>query len=229
MKKIIAALVVVALLVAAWLWSAGRERHPIQLTDMPWQITQSAEGRIRVFGIELEKTTLQALMQSWKRLQPEIGLFISKNGEKRLEAYLGNRRLGLFDAKVIIALEADDKLLDSFSGDSASVKPMPSGDYKLELSEKHLQTALRLPISSITYIPKVKYDERLLEKYFSQPAEKLPHSQGGTFWLYPDSGLAVLLDPDGKEIFHYVNPEKFPALVEKLKQESELRLTPKGE
>ena len=190
---------------------------------MPWQIEHTDQGHTRVFGVELGKTSLWDLIKSWKSQQPEVGLFTSRNQSRRLEAYLGNRRLGLFDAKIILGLGASQENLDAFSADDINVKPTPTGAYKQELSEANLELAFELPITSITYIPKVKYDAERLETHFSQPQSRKPLKGGGAFWFYPDHGLVVLLDPNGKEVFHYVNQEDFPALVKRLEQENEFQ------
>lgn len=223
MKKIIFLLSVIALLAAVYFWSGYGQQKTVKLTNMPWQIEQTDQAHTRVFGIELGRTNLWDLTKSWKGLYPEIGLFTSRNQSRRLEAYLGNRRLGLFDAKIILGLGASEESLDIFSADDINVKPMPTGSYKQELSEAHLEQAFELPITSITYIPKAKYDAELLEKYFSQPQSRKSLIGSGAFWFYPGRGLVVLLDPNGKEVFHYVNQEDFPALVERLEQENELQ------
>jgi len=224
-KKFLVFLFVCALLAVFFFWSGEGQKKTVKLTNMPWQIELTDSGHTRVFGIELGKTNLWDLIKSWKNLQPEVGLFINKNQDRRLEAYLGNRRLGLFDAKIILGLGASQEDLDTFSADDINVKPMPTGAYKQEVSEAHLDQAYKLPIVSITYIPKTKYDAELLEKFFLQPESRKLLEGGGAFWFYPGHGLVVLLDPKGKEVFHYVNLEVFPALVEKLEQENELQPT----
>lgn len=222
MKKIIFTIIVLILVVPAlYIFTSQKPSGTVSLTDMPWQIEISPEGASRVFGIELGKTTLNDLRTSWKQFFPEIGLFTNRQQQQRLEAYLGNRRLGRFDAKVILGLDISAEQLELFSADQINFKPMRSGDYKQEISEKHQLEAYNLPIQSITYLPKVKYDTTLLERYFSLPTEKITLGESeAAFWLYPDKGLAVLLDPKGKEVFHYVNPERFPDLLKDLKLET---------
>lgn len=213
------------MLAGVYYWSGDGQKKTVKLTGMPWQIELTDQGRTRVFGIELGKTSLFDLTESWKNLQPEVGLFFDRNQSRRLEAYLGNRRLGLglFDAKIILGLGASEEDLDTFSSNETRVKPTKTGAYKMEVSEEYLEQVFGLPITAITYIPKNKYDARLLERHFSQPQSQKLLKGGGAFWFYPGQGLVVLLDPDGKEVFHYVNQEGFPALVEKLEQENEFQ------
>lgn len=222
MKKIIFTIVVLLLIIPAlYIFTSQKPSGTVTLTDMPWQIEIGPEGNSRVFGIELGKTTLNDLRASWKQFFPEIGLFSDREQQQRLEAYLGNRRLGRFDAKVILGLETSAEQLKLFSADQINFKPMRSGDYKQEITEKHQLEAYQLPIQSITYLPKVKYDATLLDRYFSTPSEKITLGDSeAAFWLYPDKGLAVLLDPKGKEVFHYVNPERFSDLLKHLKLET---------
>lgn len=221
MKRIVILLLcLLALALAFYILTDKDRKRTVKLTNMPWQIEMSAQGASRVFGINLGETTLAQLQQDWKQFQPDIGLFISREQHQRLEAYLGNRRLGLFDAKVILGLEASSAQMKAFAEDRINIKPMPSGDFKQEISEDHLREAFQLPIHSITYIPKVKYDQTLMQRYFSEPADTITLNNDAAFWLYPDKGLAVLLDPKGKEVFHYVKPAKFTELLERLKMEA---------
>lgn len=221
MKKIVFLLLcLLAIALAFYILNHKDHKRTVKLTDMPWQIEISAGGGSHVFGINLGETTLAQLQQDWKQFQPDIGLFTSREQHQRLEAYLGNRRLGLFDAKVILGLEVSPSQMKAFAEDRINIKPMPSGDFKQEISEDHLREAFQLPIHSITYIPKVKYDPTLMQRYFSEPADRIALNNEAAFWLYPDQGLAVLLDPNGREVFHYVKPAKFPELLERLKSEA---------
>lgn len=220
MKKIIISILcLMAIVLVFFVFSSKDQKQTVKLTDMPWQIEISPDGHSRVFGIELGQTTLANLQENWRQFHPEIGLFTDPDLRQRLEAYLGTRRLGYFDAKVILGLEASTAQLAAFAQDKINLKPMPSGDYKQEITEDHILQAYQLPISSITYIPSVKYDQTLLKRYFSEPRETIVLNDKTAFWLYPDKGLAVLLDTEGKEVFHYVVPDKFAELLQHLKLE----------
>jgi hypothetical protein len=223
MKKILLLVLVLSALVGFWFFlKADRSPQTVQLTNMPWQVEISPDGSSEVFGIQLMQTTLTDLQLAWGGLQPEFGLFTNKQQKRRLEVYLGKRRLGRFDARIILALAAEDSVLAEFSAEKAKAKPMPSGDYRQGLSESAQTRAMQMPIRAITYIPSVQYDNELLERFFGMPSERIQWEAGTSFWLYPERGLVVLVDQEGKEVFHYVRPAEFPALLEQLELESPL-------
>ena len=80
------------------------------IENLPWQITLSPAGNPQVFQVELGKSTLKDLM-SQVRSFPEMAVFAHEGGQRRLEAYFGTQRLGLFDAKLLAELQVDDATL----------------------------------------------------------------------------------------------------------------------
>jgi len=43
---------------------------------------------------------------------------------------------------------------------------------------------------------------------------------GITHWLYPDRGLDIAVNPDGREVFQYVMPARFNELLEPLETQT---------
>jgi len=212
-------LLVLLLLVLAGLgWWFGTTRHgtgPVQVQDLPWQTRVDADGRLTVFGVTLGRTTLRELMQRWHH-DPELGLFQDPQGALRLEAYFGKRRLGVFDAYVVARLGADAAQLERWRAGAVSRKAQASGDYKYELNERDLAQALALPVIELTYVPTVNYEPEVVRRRFGEPAEVRALAGGRELWLYPERALAMVLDPKGRDILHYVQPARFEALRARL-------------
>ena len=72
------------------------------------------------------------------------------------------------------------------------------------------------PIKAISVIPTVNLDEATVIQRFGQPGERLAVSEKRVHLLYPDKGLDVVVDGEGKELLQYVAPRNFALLREPL-------------
>ncbi len=198
-----------------WGWGSRQPARQVHVADLPWQTTIDAEGNLTVFGVTLGRTTLRQLMDRW-HAEPELGLFEGPQGERRLEAYFGKRRLGVFDAYIVTRLGAGPERLAQFRAGAVGRKAQASGDYRFELSEADQRQALDLPIIELSYVPTVDYAPEVVRRRFGAPAEVRPLAEGRELWLYPDRALAMVLDPKGRDILHYVAPDRFAALRARL-------------
>ncbi len=215
MKKLVTVLVLFALgglLLAYMVQETGKR---VSVEDLPWKVEALADGRSRVFGVILGQSTLREVIEHFGTL-PEVGLFVAPNGDMSLEAYFGRLRLGLFEAKVIAMPAVDEASLRRYAGAKVSDSPMPSGARKLELTEAHLKEVYALTVAELTYVPAVQYETDVVTQRFGEPAEQLVVDDTRTYWLYPDMGLAMMIDSDGKEVLQYVAPRDFPGLRERV-------------
>jgi hypothetical protein len=90
---------------------------------------------------------------------------------------------------------------------------MDSGARKFTLHPEDLQTALQTPLASMTFIPTVNIDEASAIKRFGPATETLRDSEQVTHLFYPDKGLDLVINNDGKEILQYVAPRDFDRLI----------------
>lgn len=211
MKKIILGLIGLVLVAIVVLWLFGSEPKTMQVTDLPWQVESTPDGSTRVFGITLGQTSLDAASRHLNKI-PEIALFQGEEGPESIEAFFGKTRVGVFDARVVLSLDADTELMRQVAQSAGEPEPMPSGSWKLPVAEKSLETVLQLPIKSITYVPSVQYEADIVLKRFGEPTERLPHNEHSEYWFYPTIGLLLLLDMEGKEVLQYVAPDQFEIL-----------------
>ena len=75
----------------------------------------------------------------------------------------------------------------------------------------------QMPIRAIAVIPTVNLDEETVVSRFGNPGERLAVSENRVHLLYPDKGLDVVVDRDGKELLQYVAPRDFALLRDPLK------------
>jgi len=210
-KKIILGLIGLILVVVVAIWLFGREPKTMHVTDLPWQVEHTSTGATRVFGIILGQTSLDDASRHLNKV-PEIALFQGGQGPESIEAFFGKTRVGVFDAKVVLSLDADSEILTQVAEMAGEPEPMPSGSWKRPVSEQALKTVLELPVMSITYVPSVQYEPDIVLRRFGEPSDKLQHNEHSEYWFYPNLGLVILLDTEGKEILQYVAPDRFGEL-----------------
>lgn len=211
MKKIILGLLGLILLAVVAIWLFGREPKTMQVKDLPWQIERTSTGSTRVFGIILDQTSLDEASRHLNKV-PEIALFQGGQGPESIEAFFGKTRVGVFDAKVVLSLAASSEIMAKVAESAGEPEPMPSGSWKRPVSEQALETVIQLPVRSITYVPSVQYEPDIVLKRFGEPTEKLKHNEHSEYWFYPEQGLVILMDTEGKEVLQYVAPDRFEEL-----------------
>ncbi len=192
---------------------------PKHVDNLPWQIEILPTGESRVFNITPGKTTLLEAKRTLDK-KADFSLFKSPDGSYALEGYYGTIKLGVFDAKLIAEVEATQEQLKQLAEHAANLRAQPSGAWKADLRDEDYLTIQNWPIRSLTYIPTaVQLDAELLQKRFGEPAERKPIDEGREYLLYPDKGLAIVLDAKGREILQYVAPSDFARLKEKISRE----------
>jgi hypothetical protein len=88
--------------------------------------------------------------------------------------------------------------------------------YKRQLHPDDRAAVASLTIRAIAVIPTVNLDEATVVQRFGEPGERIAVSDRRTHLLYPQQGLDVVLDMDGKELLQYVAPRDFARLREPL-------------
>jgi hypothetical protein len=79
-----------------------------------------------------------------------------------------------------------------------------------------LVVADKLRVKAVSVIPTVNLDEATIVQRFGQPGERIQVSEKRVHLLYPEKGLDVVVDGDGKELLQYVAPRDFALLREPL-------------
>lgn len=184
--------------------------------NLPWQITRLEGGTIRVFGIELETTPLGEI--EFLLGEPaEISLFNREDGQRVVEAYFDNVDVSGLRARMVMVLALSKDELQAMYAQGTRIATMGSGTRKVTLADEDLSKVRATPVNAITYIPRINLDAAIITKRFGEPARRIAENEGGIeHWLYPDKGLDIALDPEGKEILQYVVPGRFDELLKPL-------------
>jgi hypothetical protein len=181
----------------------------------PWQITIQPDGKLRVFGIILNETSLTDAAALLNR-DYKIGLFETSNQPMSLEAYFNEVTMGGISGKFVMTLEATQDELAELLQNAVKRKVLESGAKRYTLKAETSAVLAQKRITSLSYIPYINLDEEIIMKRFGEPAERIVVDQKRQHLLYPELGLDLLLDEEGKELLQYVAPVKFEQLRQPL-------------
>ncbi len=210
------ALVLVALIVPFLLPGVAKQEGVDPNSNLPWQIQLDGQGGSMVFGLRPGASTLAEARQKLG-CDLEVAVIAEPNEAGALEGYCAQVSLGFVLARAIITLEATEQEVIALRERALKAKHMESTTRKITLHPDDLRAVDAMPIKAISIIPTVNLDEATVVQRFGQPGERLVVSQKRVHLLYPDKGLDVVVDADGKELFQYVAPRQFALLREPLK------------
>jgi hypothetical protein len=133
-----------------------------------------------------------------------------------LELYFNDVTLGVVTGKLIATANLTTDQLAAMRQRATQTKYMNSNARKSALADEDMSAAYAAPIRAISLVPTINLDEAMVVQRFGQPVEKIRTTEHTEHFLYPDRGLDVVLDSDGKELLQYVAPRDFARLREPL-------------
>ncbi len=181
-------------------------------TDLPWRITAHPDGSSEVFGLTLGSSTLTDAIRKIGE-QPEITLFVSPEGEKTVEAFFEEVKLGGIRAKMVITAALGKDRIEKIYERGLRISKSSSGNRKVELHPDDLTLVKHTPIAAITYLPHYDLDAETVIRLFGTPAKRIQEREKPiVHWLYPEKGLDIALSSEEKDVLQYVMPSRFEAL-----------------
>ncbi len=201
-------------LTAAMLIPGGRA--PEQQPRLPWMINIDPQGTLSVFGITLGHSTLREAREQLLS-QGKENLFLAPDGRYHIEVYFQRLFLSGLKADLVLTLAVSEESARAMYDRGARISNLGSGTRKVELSDEDRRALTQLPIHTITYIPAADLDAELLASRFGEPARRLSEPESDiVHWLYPERGLDIALNPNGKEVFQYITPREFEKIQKPL-------------
>ncbi len=198
-------------LVAIFIQACNGEHVQPEEDIYPWQITVQTDGKIRVFGITLNQSTLHDAMAVLGS-NYELGLFESDDQPLALEAYFSEVTLGGISGKFILTLKVSQPELTALRDQAVKRKMLESGARRYTVTHADKMRLVQKTITSLAYIPYINLDEEVIKQRFGEPAERITVDQERQHLLFPAKGLDLLLDQEGKELLQYVAPVEFDKL-----------------
>jgi len=217
--KVLVALLVMALVAVGLLYFNSDEQSGVEpvnstpVTGLPWQIDRLPDGQTRVFGITPGQTTFaEAMAQFGNDL--DLALIAAPHESGAVEAYYSHHSAGPVTGKLFLVLDIDADTLTAMRERGFQ----DGGTRRYRLHPDDLPVAYRAPVKVISFIPSYDLDEDIVQARFGTPAAVIRANEQQQHWLYPDKGLDLVLNIDGKEILQYLPPAEFGAHRRQLEQ-----------
>lgn len=205
-------LLILALIALPFLMpGAGKQEGVDPESNLPWQIELDGRGGSKVFGLQPGVSTLADVRRALGD-ELEVAIVAAPQEVGALEAYYNQVPLGFVLAKLIVTVDASPEAISAMRERAVKAEYMESTTRKIRLHADDRAAVEDMPIRAIAVIPTVNLDEATVIQRFGPPGERLPVSDKRVHLLYPDKGLDVIVDGDGKELLQYVAPRDFALL-----------------
>ena len=205
-------LLLIALIAIGLLFFNGNEqpgneqRNDVPVTGLPWQIERLPDGDTRVFGITLGQTTLgEAIGLLGEDMK--LALIAAPHESGAVEAYYSHHSAGPITGKMILVLDIPADVLSPLRERAFQ----DGGTRRYRLHPDDLTVTYQAPVRFINFMPSFNLDEEIVQARFGTPAEVIQVGEQQQHWLYPDKGLDLILNADGKEVLQYLRPVEFSA------------------
>ncbi len=187
-------------------------------TNLPWKITVHPDGSSQVFGLILGRSTLADAIHRIGE-HPEITLFVSQQGDKMVEAFFEEVKLGGIRAKMVVTIALEKEQIEGMYKRGLRVSKSSSGNRKVELHPEDVRQIKQTAIAGITYLPRYDLDSDTVIRLFGHPAKRIQEEEGTiVHWIYPEKGLDIALSASEKDVLQYVEPARFEQLLEPLER-----------
>lgn len=218
----IIALIFFALAIPFFIPGSGRQEGVDPNANLPWQIEVDGQGESTVFGLKPGISTLGEVRRKFGG-EMELAIIAQPDEVGTLEGYYSQLALGFVLAKVIVTVDAKKEAISEMRERALRAKHMESTTRKITLHPDDLVAVELWPVKAISVVPTVNLDEATVIQRFGPPAERLVVSETRVHLLYPQQGLDIMVDSDGKELLQYVAPRHFSLLSEPLKASLDVR------
>jgi hypothetical protein len=180
---------------------------------MPWQLTVLDQQHVEIFGLVLNRSTLGQAAERFGVLE-DVAIYRNPEGRFSLEAYLGKVSFGPLSARMILNLKAEQGELEALAENVRKRSNTENGSAKWVLSDQQKQQQMQRPIRALTYIPDFSgMEEAMLRQQFGEPESRKAVDEHSELWFYPASGVRILVDKQGREVFEYSSPAEFAATL----------------
>ena len=192
----------------------GDEGLQQKVTGLPWQIEVLPDGNTMVFGITLGRSSFADVKRQADG--GDVAIMSLGPDDVSLEMYVKSFRAGILTGRLIVV--AGQTSIPVSEMRSRAIRS--GGENKFKLHADDRLAAHNAVVESVTFIPHANLDDEIIRHRFGHPVEVLKTSETLLHYLYPDKGLDIILDKDGKEELQYVLPAKFSLLRKPLLEKS---------
>lgn len=177
----------------------------------PWDITLQESGLTRVFGLTLGQTSFADARKTIGEAV-KLALLSIDDEPGSVEMYYAYFTAGRLTGRLIFVADLDQHEISSIR--KRAIRSGGANSFKIHNDD--LGRVMKAVIRSITFIPIVDLDEKIIIQRFGNPSQIIRNNKTLSHYLYPEKGLDVILDSEGKEVLQYVAPHQFQLILEPL-------------
>ena len=189
----------------AWLLLPGAPGQ-VDMRDLPWNSFRDDQGRVHALGLVIGQSTLRDAMARYGK-DVEIKEFTNEDLQPAsVEAYFPSIYIVSIKSPLILRLKVSPQRMQALLEEAPGVRATPSGDKEVLLSDFQARSLLDAPIEAITLPVSKDLPKEAILKRFGQPTHIRKNPADNTErWIYPEKGLEIIVDPDGKEVLEWAN------------------------
>lgn len=184
------------------------------VTGLPWQIDLLPGGDTRVFGLTPGHTTLGEAIELLGEEDMDLAIIAAPDETGSLEAYYSRYSSGPITGRLILLLDLEPEELAGMRQRAFQDR----GTRRYHLHPDDLPLAFTAPVNVINFIPSYNLDEAIARQRFGPPAGIIQVGEQERHLLYPDKGLDLILNANGKEVLQYLPPGRFNSYRARLQQ-----------
>ena len=204
MKTFIALLLVILVAIGLVFFQGDEPGSDAPVTGLPWQIDTLPDGYTRVFGITPGRTTLgEAIALLGEDMK--LAIIAAPDETGVLEAYYSHFSAGPITGKLILTLYLAPGELTALR--ARAIRDGGTRRYRLHPDDLTLADAAAVRV--ISFMPSFNLDAEIVQARFGTPAATVEADPGQQHWLYPEKGLDLILNADGREVLQYLSPAGF--------------------
>lgn len=174
---------------------------------LPWQI-EPVEGSIKVFNLTLGQSTLTDAMTVFGD-DHQLAIMLKPDQAASLEMYFPSLRLGALSGKLIIVADMNAGEVEQFLQQAKKADRLETGAKKVSLIAEQKSKAMTHAIKAMTFVPTARLDENIVLQHFGPAAQIMELSETVKAYLYPRTGVHIIVNSKGKDFIEYSHPKAF--------------------
>jgi hypothetical protein len=174
----------------------------------PWQIEALPDGGLQALGLVVGHSTLGDAVQRYG-MDTQVAVVAAPNEDGHLEAFVDPAQADFVSGKLVVSAQATPEQLQGWRSRAVKAEFMESTTRRYILSTNDLVEAMKAKVVGLGFIPQAQLDANAVISRFGEPDEQLKPNAHTVHLLYPNKGLDVMIDSEGKELIQYVPPMAF--------------------
>ncbi len=211
------AVLLLALAVPLWTWWRGAPPASSPATKAvpaPWA-AEVQGGAVSLLGLLVPGSRWGEVAALWGD-GAQLAVMARRDQAGRLEAYMERVDAGGVLGRLVLVFDLPDDTLRTLQQGAAKAEPVDGVVWRHVMRGEQRQQLAAAPLRSLSFVVSTRLDAATLRQRYGAPSERWLETTaaGGPalrHWLYPERGLALVIDAEGRHVLQAVAPSHFDA------------------